>query len=393
MMLAGVTTSFNAGFHQTEHHVPDWVIIGEHVPLDATYCNIGFRVPALQVWHSRANIIESWNSGISDNRRVPAYQVQAIESDVVHVNILNTDLMWTVGWKTKSDQYSSLSLDISSWVNIHPGDEQSLKWYMDQFNIISIMLSIIAGDNMGADCIVATITGSLQEVSIIFKHKYRCCGYRDTRDFFMPRDALNVDLSVLVNNWYSVFDSVRMPSILAQSTLGSDDLWEHVKYLAYMQILEGLHRALYPGKYMDEEEYNDVFIELCRAIPARVESNHRDALKQRLRYGNQVSLKKRINELAGRLSLELRNSIIGGDGNIQQRWMDTRNYYTHWDEDLRGNILDDEHMYYVNVRLELLVRAVIMDLMGIPQSSIQECLMNMSSTAHRLAFVSALDQV
>ncbi|WP_423191407.1 HEPN domain-containing protein [Burkholderia multivorans] len=70
--------------------------------------------------------------------------------------------------------------------------------------------------------------------------------------------------------------------------------------------------------------------------PNTVGSDHKEALKSRIRYGNEVSLRKRLDALISRLDLPLRKQILGNDGVVPRSWVVTRNYYTHWDNESRS---------------------------------------------------------
>ena len=93
-------------------------------------------------------------------------------------------------------------------------------------------------------------------------------------------------------------------------------------------------------RLLDTENVKKTLID---AIPQTVARDHKDALRARIRYGNEFSLRKRLDELAARLSPAIRTLIFGPDGRVPQRWVDTRNYYSHWDQELRANILDGQN--------------------------------------------------
>jgi hypothetical protein len=113
---------------------------------------------------------------------------------------------------------------------------------------------------------------------------------------------------------------------------------------------------------------------LSNAIPKNVTADHRDSLKSRIKYGNEISLRKRLDALVQRLSAPLRQRILGSRGLIPQSWVETRNYYTHWDESSRESVLDGTAMHRAGVRLKHLLRALYLDVAGIPQASIEQAL-------------------
>ncbi|MDN5873075.1 MAG: hypothetical protein L0H29_01670, partial [Sinobacteraceae bacterium] len=73
--------------------------------------------------------------------------------------------------------------------------------------------------------------------------------------------------------------------------------------------------AIADGTYMSPEDYEAVRHALATAIPSSVGADHREALKSRIKYGNELSLRKRINGLAGYLQKtnQLTSTTIGND--------------------------------------------------------------------------------
>jgi hypothetical protein len=181
---------------------------------------------------------------------------------------------------------------------------------------------------------------------------------------------MGIDVAKVIYTWFEKYPRVQIPSDLAISVLSSEELWHHVEFLSLMQALEGFHRGLYEGLYMDETGYHAVKQALGNAIPAELGSDHKDALRSRIRYGNQISLRKRLDALSSELPEEIRKIVLGPEGKVPRSWIDTRNYYTHWDEELRHNVLDSQEMYDANVRMRTFLRVLYLLLMDIPAKSI-----------------------
>ena len=160
-----------------------------------------------------------------------------------------------------------------------------------------------------------------------------------------------------------------------------------------MQAMEGFHRGLLEGTYMSAADYEAVKTTLDDALPRSLAPDHKDALRSRIRYGNEISLRKRLDTLASRLSGPIRLVIFGSAGNIPRQWIDTRNYYTRTGtKNLEKNVLDGQGMYYANVRLKHFVRALYLDLMGIPQAAILAALANCSDPSQHLIQINAIER-
>lgn len=211
-------------------------------------------------------------------------------------------------------------------------------------------------------------------------------------DFLLSRTAIGTPFAEYCNRWFELADRVEKPVSLAQSVLSSEELWLHVEFLSLMQVLEGLHRAIFDGNYMSEEAYAPVKSALIGAIPATVASDHRDSLRSRIRYGNQISLRKRLDELVNSLPEALRVIVLGGKGAVPRSWIDTRNYYTHWDSELLPNVLGSQSMYFANVRMKVLLRVLYARLVGVEAGDLQRALEGVSDIAQKLIHANIVER-
>jgi hypothetical protein len=218
------------------------------------------------------------------------------------------------------------------------------------------------------------------------------CKHTNLHDFFITRGTMGIELEHVLARWFEIYPKVHMPSRLAMSILASEKLWMHVEFLSLMQALEGFHRGLYDGNYTDEAKYEAVKKVLEGAIPTDLGADHRAALRSRFKYGNEISLRKRLDSLAEQLPEQMRETILGNGKKVPQQWIDTRNYYTHWDEALRANVLDGQEMYHANVRMRHFLRVLYLDLMGIPKEALIKTIANPSAISQHLIQVNAIDR-
>jgi hypothetical protein len=164
----------------------------------------------------------------------------------------------------------------------------------------------------------------------------------------------------------------------------SQDLWTHLEFLSLLQALEGFHRAIFAGIYMADVDYEKVKKALGDAIPPNVNSDHRAALRSRIRYGNQVSLRKRMNGLLDWLPARVRQLALGSPDAFPGPWIDTRNFFTHWDKELEQNVLTGQALYEANVRLRILLRVVYLHFVGVDPQVFEKALVSTSPLAQHL---------
>ena len=382
----------SGGIKNKETVISSLLLIGAKIPADNSFKEMNFRLPGLQAWLCIPVIKESMDNDPSTSNRVLTFRVNPISEQSIRIRSINANVDWFSSWHSSHNPFKSIDFSVSAWVTFRPDEPQKIAWYFDQLDKLTTMLSFLAGTPMAPDCIETPFGESHKRVymmATLYDVKY--CSFDSPHEFFMPRAAIGIELSHVINRWYEVSTKVYAPSQLARSVLSSETLWLHVEFLSIMHALEGFHRALYDGNYMTKEEYEAPRKTLGDAIPSSLLPDHKAALKSRIKYGYQYSLRKRLDKLANSLPEKIRKKILGKEGDISQSWIDTRNYYTHWDEDdeSRKNVLDGQEMYDALVRMRIFLQVLYLQLMGVEEKAILNAFGNASRASQRLVRVNA----
>lgn len=366
-----------AGINQTEKVASNLVIVGGHVTSDTLYSEIRVRIPGLQIWIGRSGIQQSFLPKTEHSANRMIYQIDSLPEETMVVPSLPATLGWGIDRRFLGDLLSEISVMSTASLRIQPEQPKNLDWYFEQLGKVTTLLAFMAGSPMSPDHITAKVADSNLEVEVLVALRdAKYCEYKSVNNFYMLRNDMGADLGAVIMKWFEVYDNFSAPSQLALSVLNSKDLWLHVEFLTLMQALEGFHRASMPGLYTSKLDYEAIRQTLSNAIPNTVAPDHKDALKARINYGNEISLRKRLDALVKRLPIELRQHLLGNDGSVPKNWVDTRNYYTHWDETSRDTVLDGIGMHRAGVRMKHLLRALYLDLVGIPHSAIIKSLGN-----------------
>lgn len=361
----------SGGLRQPERIVGSLLVVGAHLPPDFLFPSISFRIPGLQIWNSHPLIKREFGSTEGEDEKTIHIKVSRPTNEVVRVPNIFANLEWGTGYENRIDPFSSIALTMSGWLHIKPDEPQTLNWYFEQVSTATALLTYLAGCPMSADSIQASLDNSPRKVSILGTwHNRSYCPYTNIHEFYLARGALQLEFARVLEHWFEIYQKIKTPSQLGISTMASKELWLHTEFLSLIQSLEGLHRALYDGTYMDRQKYEAVKSSLTNAIPSTVGSDHRASLASRIRYGNEVSLAKRLDALSTILPDPIRKQIFGEGGKVPRRWVDTRNYYTHWDEALRKNLLEDEEIFHVNARLRHFLRTLFVIYAGVPNDAL-----------------------
>lgn len=366
-----------AGLRETEIVRSNWVVVGAHVTPQSRFSQIEARIPGLEMWLGPDGARQTISSKTEVTPAGVTFEFSGVPEDIISAPALPGIIGFGIGRQCEGNVDSHYSITTSGYLRIRPTEAQSLDWLVDRLGRAMTLLAIMAGCPMGPDQLALKAVPDESDCQLfVLLREAKTCRLDDGRRFFMNRRMLHVDAGIPFAKWFELYDRVAMPSQLALSVLYSEGLWLHVEFLSLMQALEGLHRAIMGGSYLSKDDYEPIRERLCHAIPPSVTPDHRQALKSKIQYGYEFSLRKRLDALAGRLGQELREHILGPDSSVPGIWVVTRNYYTHWDEAERVGVLDSVEMHRAGVRMKHLLRSLYLDFLGVPQPAIRAALGN-----------------
>jgi hypothetical protein len=347
----------------------------------------------LEIWLSRSGVRRRFRDKTQGDSTAVIYEVEGLREETYEVPAIWAVLGWGVDGNFSGNLVSDISVRVSACLRIQAMEPKELSWFFLQLGKATTLLSFIAGAPMTPEHISAKISESDVSVEVLVAlREATACTYRQHAEFHMCRADMQADLGEVFVRWFDLYDRVDMPSRLALSILSSDEPRLHVEFLSLMQALEGFHRATMSGFYTTDGQYEQIRTELVKAIPSSVSPGHRDSLKSRIKYGNEVSLAKRLDALVERLPTQIRELILGGEEKIPRSWVDTRNYYTHWDKNSRESVLDGINMHRAGVRMKHLLRALYLDYVGIPYAAIEAALKNASRGSQYLAQLNGIER-
>lgn len=140
------------------------------------------------------------------------------------------------------------------------------------------------------------------------------------------------------------------------------------KVLALAQGLEIYHRKTSDETRMEQDNFESLRESLINQCPEK----HRKWLSERLRYGNELSLRQRIQRI-----IEPFNEFIGNDNQRDKligSLVDTRNYLTHYDESLQSKVASGDTLYHLYRKMEAIFQLRILQELGFTQTEIKSLL-------------------
>ncbi|WP_005036597.1 HEPN domain-containing protein [Holophaga foetida] len=346
------------------------LLVGGHVSLSHLYPRMRFRIPGLHLWLARPLVKRSLEMNPDSDEKNWVYRIAELDAWSTRIQCIGATLDWEiVGRETNTrDPYSGIQLEVSGWTTLRPDSPKPLEWYLEQQDKIAFMLAWLAGSTMSADQIEAFVDESPNRASLLLKNDRTPCAFDRLWKFFLPRSATGMELNEIVSRWFNVFPEIEKPCRLAHSIFASENLWINLKFLMWIQALEGLHHGMEDAVLMDT---------LPKDVPLPTSKKKRQPLQERL------------DALAAIVPQPYRHWVLGAEDTIPHTWIRTRNYYTHWYKDQEEGTLSVQEMHVANVRMEHLSRALFLVLMGVSGEALAATVKGSSETAQELLGINA----
>ena len=178
-------------------------------------------------------------------------------------------------------------------------------------------------------------------------------------DIFLDQKSLGIPFQEALGNWFRMFPGIRKPCELAYSIFASERFFLHIEFLSWLQALDGLHRGL---------------------------PSHLAPIQHQ--KGKNPSLLERLSALLQTLPPELRRVIVNAD-EVPKAWVKSRDYFTHWADDLQEHALTNAGIFEANIRLKHLTVILLLGAAGIPPETILRAYEGTSDFARELGFQNA----
>jgi len=264
-------------------------------------------------------------------------------------------------------------------VIIRPKRKQSLRWFLDRLYEFRHLLTLLMMEPSRLEKVqvqygshrVPTIRKMHKDyATLLFRQSYNDCAIQDVPEFRIPfrYPSIKTHLKHVLAHWFGHYD--RLGSVLGLFLLPiyNQHLNIEFRFLGLLQALEALHRSTVGGAYMTPDLYQDVRKRFESSIPSSVAKDHKNALRSRIKYGYEYSLRKRLTELAEVVTRGTMYKLTDGEDpkRFLRRVVDTRNFLTHYDESSRAASMSPREMVKANHSLTLFLMLLILHEIRVP---------------------------
>ncbi|MBD1852163.1 hypothetical protein H6F87_19485 [Cyanobacteria bacterium FACHB-502] len=182
--------------------------------------------------------------------------------------------------------------------------------------------------------------------------------------------AIKSNAQSIFNNWVNAYETLSPALSLYFSTKIGAYKYLDGKFLALAQGLETYHRRTSDEKLMDEDE----FVSLVEIIKKGCPEEKVGWLEGRLIHGNEINLSQRLKKI-----IEPFKEHLGSNDErrkLLRKIVDTRNYLTHYSEDLEAKSAEGRELWFLCQKLEIIFQLHFLKVLGFSEAEIQNVIEN-----------------
>lgn len=183
-------------------------------------------------------------------------------------------------------------------------------------------------------------------------------------DMLLPYRGVKDNMGRIFDRWIENHETSEPAFNLYFASKSDAYRYLGARFLSLAQAIETLHRRNSEQKEMTTEEFQSLVNAASKAVPGQRKS----WIIEKLKYANELSLRKRIKEM-----IEPFKDYFGSSEerkNFISKIVDTRNYLTHYDDQPANQAENGESLWTLHRKLEALFQLHFLRIIGIKKETI-----------------------
>ena len=169
----------------------------------------------------------------------------------------------------------------------------------------------------------------------------------------------------IIKKWFEKAELLPI-YVLYFGNMYAPSTYLNLQFLSLVQAVEAYHRRVKGTTDLSPEKHQERYDAILEAVP----EEYREWVKQRLQHSNEVNLRRRLNLLVEEHSDILVKHI--GKRKFVSDVVNTRNYFTHYDEELKNKaITESKGLYVLCEKLKTLIEVCFLAELELSQEQIK----------------------
>lgn len=182
----------------------------------------------------------------------------------------------------------------------------------------------------------------------------------------------------IFKSWFDLYEKLRPVIELYFQSINNVYLGGENYFLNLMFALETYHRRTSSELKFDKTDYQTLSDALRHTVKELSNKKYADWLESALRYGNELSLRKRLTNILNTTHAEL-IVRIGDTERFISKILDTRNFLVHYDAPLESRAIKSNKFPSYNLKLKILLQICILKELGFNDKQVGEFIVRTTS--------------
>jgi hypothetical protein len=303
---------------------------------------------------------------------------QKVEAKVDKINI-----SFDYDFTSSGDRIKEVNLKQTTFIKIEPHKpihfndyRRSMCYHIQNFLCLAIGRAvyplIIKGKNKACKTNLSDGRIVYNDIFIFYSIK----GLSDLSKKIHPFDMLfsfgdiSDDFEKYLRNWLAKSEILQPVYDLYFGTLYNSSMYLQHEFLSLIQAIESYHRRIYNGEYLLNDDYTQIYQALIKAIPQEIDNNFKESLKQKLKYHNEFSLRKRLKEILEKCG-DAVNLLIHKNEIFIEDVVNTRNFLTHYDKGIEVKAKKDQELYGLVQKMKFTLEICFLIELEIPEETVK----------------------
>lgn len=266
------------------------------------------------------------------------------------------------------------TIDVISQFGVTPATPKSLNWHLIRAVRLQELASLCTGyylpltafELRGPDHKVGPDMVRPSEAHVYTRMMHPEAEKPNRRDPpILTGPELVAHNSQALQHWFDQYELFSPAINLFFTITGQRDMFVNVRFLLAIQALEVFHRRTSGETVMPAADFLAFADMMVKAIPASAIPRMKEKLKGTYQFLNEPSLGQRLKSIVADLSASFGTAPPAFTKGYLRKLVATRNYYTHFSQELENQTLDGGGLYWASRRIVLLLTLLFLQRLGL----------------------------
>lgn len=258
-------------------------------------------------------------------------------------------------------------LALEPYISVHPAEPRELAWFDQVLGDVRDLVAVCTFSPILLERILVRVAPDVGPHLTI----HRAVWFRERPEALSPhrmpirlRDILP-DIEAVLSRWFELTAKARPAIDLYLSVIYRGVHLNVFAFLAMSQAAEAFHRLTAGGSFESPEDYDRHYQAMVSSLPTDLPSALRERLKDTLKYGNELSLRRRLRALFSERG-KLAQHVSPDPSGLINEIVRLRNALTHSTEGNVG-IADWQRLNRCVRHLQIVLLAHFRGYIGVPE--------------------------